>query len=242
MLVAAMNPCPCGFFGDTARTNARARRMVIQRYRSRISGPLLDRIDIHIEVPAVKYKELTENSGGRASVAIRERVDARASCSSSASRAMTVLLQRADGLARVARHCQVEAAGERLLELAINRLGPERPRLHADPQGRAHGRRSRRRRPDRSASRQRGDPVPLARPPQRLAIRNAFLFGIWKICGAEDPLLVLSHVRSAPSPARHESCKKAQDSRRSPSPASGRGNEKARGGLVICPRTRNLDR
>ena len=57
MLVAAMNPCPCGFYGDPTR-ECRCTGAIIQRYLGKISGPLLDRIDLHIEVPAVAYKEL----------------------------------------------------------------------------------------------------------------------------------------------------------------------------------------
>ncbi len=57
MLVAAMNPCPCGYYGDTTR-ECRCTPAIIQRYLGKISGPLLDRIDIQIEVPAVPYKEL----------------------------------------------------------------------------------------------------------------------------------------------------------------------------------------
>jgi magnesium chelatase family protein len=122
MLVAAMNPCPCGFFTDTQH-ECTCTPMLIQRYRSRISGPLLDRIDIHIEVPAVKYKELTGKSMGEGSEPIRERVN----------RARDIQLKRFEGKAFFSNsrmtprdlhaYCQVEAAGERLLELAINRLG-----------------------------------------------------------------------------------------------------------------------
>jgi magnesium chelatase family protein len=122
MLVAAMNPCPCGFFTDPTH-ECTCSPMAIQRYRSRISGPLLDRIDIHIEVPAVKYRDLTDKSAGEPSTAIRERVN----------RARDVQLRRFRGTrfysnaqmgAREQReYCRVEAAGERLLELAINRLG-----------------------------------------------------------------------------------------------------------------------
>ena len=64
MLAAAMNPCPCGFFNDR-RASAIARQPMIQRYISKISGPLLDRIDIHIDVPAVNYKELRDKSQAR---------------------------------------------------------------------------------------------------------------------------------------------------------------------------------
>jgi magnesium chelatase family protein len=122
MLIAAMNPCPCGFFTDPQH-ECTCSPLAIQRYRSRISGPLLDRIDIHIEVPTVKYKELTDRNQGEKSSLIRERVNA----------ARQIQLQRFAGSSfycnaqMTARdlqiHCQVESAGERLLELAINRLG-----------------------------------------------------------------------------------------------------------------------
>jgi magnesium chelatase family protein len=122
MLVAAMNPCPCGFYTDPQH-ECTCSPLSIQRYRARISGPLLDRIDIHIEVPAVKYRELTNRSAGEPSQAIRDRVN----------QARQIQLQRFAGMpffcnaqmgARDLRlHCQIEAGGERLLELAINRLG-----------------------------------------------------------------------------------------------------------------------
>jgi magnesium chelatase family protein len=122
MLVAAMNPCPCGFYTD-AQHECTCSPIVIQRYRSRISGPLLDRIDIHIEVPAVKYRELIEKCGSEGSEPIRERVN----------RARDLQLKRFEGKPFFCNaqmtprdlhaYCQVESAGERLLELAINRLG-----------------------------------------------------------------------------------------------------------------------
>lgn len=73
MLVAAMNPCPCGFLGDPRR-DCRCTPLQIRRYRNRISGPLLDRIDIHVEVPAVRYQELTAAPPGDSSETIRARV------------------------------------------------------------------------------------------------------------------------------------------------------------------------
>jgi magnesium chelatase family protein len=75
MLVGAMNPCPCGFAGDPLR-DCKCPPTHVQRYRSRVSGPLLDRIDIHIEVPAVRYRELTGSRDGESSASIRERVEA----------------------------------------------------------------------------------------------------------------------------------------------------------------------
>src|SRR5437016_7853842 len=63
MLVAAMNPCRCGYFGDLKR-ECRCGPLQVQRYRQRISRPLSDRIDLHIEVPAVEYRDIARNSGG----------------------------------------------------------------------------------------------------------------------------------------------------------------------------------
>jgi magnesium chelatase family protein len=74
MLVAAMNPCPCGHFGDPRR-ECRCTQSQIQNYRNKISGPLLDRIDIHIEVPSVRYQDLTSLEKGEPSAAIRTRVE-----------------------------------------------------------------------------------------------------------------------------------------------------------------------
>lgn len=73
MLVAAMNPCPCGYYGDPKRA-CRCSETQIRRYRSKISGPLLDRIDLHVEVPAVAYQELSDKAPGESSEAIRARV------------------------------------------------------------------------------------------------------------------------------------------------------------------------
>jgi len=75
MLVAAMNPCPCGYAGDPKR-ECRCTSTKIQAYRNKISGPLLDRIDIHIEVPPVRYHDLSGAGRGESSAAIRERVQA----------------------------------------------------------------------------------------------------------------------------------------------------------------------
>ena len=73
MLAAAMNPCPCGYFNDKSR-ECMCTPPMIQRYVSKVSGPLLDRIDIHIEVPAVQYKELRGGASAEGSAEIRARV------------------------------------------------------------------------------------------------------------------------------------------------------------------------
>jgi magnesium chelatase family protein len=127
MLVAAMNPCPCGFFGDVQH-ECSCSPIMIQRYRSRISGPLLDRLDIHVEVPAVKYKELTEPRPAETSDAIRTRVNQARQLQlerfeGKKVQGMNFFCNAQMGARELHGFCQVESAGERLLELAINRLG-----------------------------------------------------------------------------------------------------------------------
>jgi magnesium chelatase family protein len=122
MLVAAMNPCPCGFYTDTQH-ECSCSPISIQRYRARISGPLLDRIDIHIEVPAVKYKDLTDRVSRESSAAIRERVNRAREVQLARFAGMKFFCNAQMGARDLRQHCQIESAGERLLELAINRLG-----------------------------------------------------------------------------------------------------------------------
>jgi magnesium chelatase family protein len=122
MLIAAMNPCPCGFYTDTQH-ECTCSMIMIQRYRSRISGPLLDRIDIHIEVPAVKYKELTGRNPAESSAAIRERVNHARERQLARFKAAHYYCNAQMGSRELRDHCQIEQAGERLLEMAINRLG-----------------------------------------------------------------------------------------------------------------------
>jgi magnesium chelatase family protein len=74
-LIAAMNPCPCGYYGDPVKACTCSPSMVT-KYQKRISGPLLDRIDIHVEVPRVEYEKLSDNRLGEASALIRQRVEA----------------------------------------------------------------------------------------------------------------------------------------------------------------------
>ncbi len=123
MLAAAMNPCPCGFFGDPTR-ECHCTPMQIQRYVSKISGPLLDRIDIHIDVPAVKYKELRGEAVIENSAAIRERViraRARQTERFASEKGVYSNAQMPPRLIR--KYCAINAEGEKLLETAIARLG-----------------------------------------------------------------------------------------------------------------------
>ncbi len=122
MLVTAMNPCPCGYLGDPRR-ECRCSADEIRRYRGRISGPLLDRIDLHVDVSAVPWKELTDDRAGEPSSLVRARVeDARAR--QRARFAQPGLAFNAAMTARdVKRHCHPKPEAMALLERAIERLG-----------------------------------------------------------------------------------------------------------------------
>ena len=117
MLVAAMNPCKCGFYGDSTR-ECRCTPGQIQQYLGKISGPLLDRIDIHIEVPAVPFQELRGGTQSESSAAIRERVN----------RARAVQQGRGWNNAQmpprlIRKLCALDDSGERTLEMAVRRMG-----------------------------------------------------------------------------------------------------------------------
>ncbi|HXW82866.1 MAG TPA: ATP-binding protein, partial [Candidatus Binataceae bacterium] len=122
MLVAAMNPCPCGFFTDPTH-ECSCSPLAVQRYRARISGPLLDRIDIHIEVPGVKYQDLADKRPGEGSGEIRERVNRAREVQLKRFAGMPFFCNAQMGARELRTHCQIEQAAERLLEIAINRLG-----------------------------------------------------------------------------------------------------------------------
>ena len=122
MLVAAMNPCKCGNWGDPQH-QCQCTPHQVQTYRSRVSGPLMDRIDIHIEVPAIKFNEISSDRPAEPSSAIRERV----------TRARTIQYERFknDGIyanahmkpRHIRKYCKIDEDSLRLMETAMNRLG-----------------------------------------------------------------------------------------------------------------------
>ena len=116
MLVAAMNPCPCGFYGDATK-ECRCTPAIIQRYLGKISGPLLDRIDLHIEVPAVAYKDLRGTSEGVTSDQMRERV--MRARQRQQSRGFYNALLPPNQLRKLT---ALDEAGERTLEMAVRRM------------------------------------------------------------------------------------------------------------------------
>jgi magnesium chelatase family protein len=122
MLVAAMNPCPCGYRGDPKR-QCKCNVLQIERYVSRISGPLVDRIDIHIEVPPVPFRELADKREGTDSKQMREQV----------IRAREMQQRRFGGSAtgvngrmtprQIRQHCKLAAEAEGLLKSAMDEMG-----------------------------------------------------------------------------------------------------------------------
>ncbi len=121
MLVASMNPCPCGFFGDPVR-ECTCSVTAISRYQKRISGPLLDRIDIHIEVPRVAYEKLADKRQVESSAVIRQRVQAARECQLQRLAGEPSTCNAEMGPAAVHAHCEVEPTAERLLKAAMQQL------------------------------------------------------------------------------------------------------------------------
>jgi magnesium chelatase family protein len=122
MLVTALNPCPCGYLNDpTHSCNCSPRE--IHRYRSRISGPLMDRIDIHIEVPAVKYRDLADRTDGETSAAIAARVENSRLIQRERFKGTKVHSNAQMTPRLIRKHCELDNAGNRLLELVTDRLG-----------------------------------------------------------------------------------------------------------------------
>jgi magnesium chelatase family protein len=135
MLAAAMNPCPCGYFNDKRR-ECMCTPPMIQRYVSKVSGPLLDRIDIHIEVPAVEYRELRSGAAAEGSAEIRERVLAARSRQherfgeaaertkgSSKGAARKVFANAQMNTQQIRAFCVLESDAERMLERAMQQQG-----------------------------------------------------------------------------------------------------------------------
>ncbi len=122
MLVAAQNPCPCGYYGDPTHACSCSNAMVT-RYQKRISGPMMDRIDIHVDVPRVEFEKLTANRKGEPSSEIRQRVEA-ARQRQLARFEGTQLFCNADmGSSEVREYCKVDDTGRQLMRSAMAQLG-----------------------------------------------------------------------------------------------------------------------
>ncbi len=122
MLVAASNPCPCGFYGDI-RHECSCTPSQIQKYRHRVSGPLLDRIDIHIEVPSVPYKELSDTTQSEKSESIRDRVMKAREIQIERFRKDKIYSNAQMRSKHIKRYCTLGAEAQKLLEIAMSKLG-----------------------------------------------------------------------------------------------------------------------
>jgi magnesium chelatase family protein len=118
----ATHPCPCGFFGDPKR-ECRCSLVQVQRYRDRISGPLLDRIDIHLDVPAVEFREIASKQEGEASASVRERIERARQVQQQRFGAKSKVRCNARMTAKQIRtHCTIDEAGENMLKMAMSEL------------------------------------------------------------------------------------------------------------------------
>jgi len=120
-LIVAMNPCPCGHFGNPEKECTCSITMV-SRYQKRISGPLLDRIDIHVEVPAVKYEKLTDERLGEPSAAVRKRVEAAREPQHRRFEGTNMVCNADMGPAEIRQFCQVDEGGTALLKAAMQQM------------------------------------------------------------------------------------------------------------------------
>jgi magnesium chelatase family protein len=124
MLVASMNPCPCGYFGSNVEGHScNCPIAAIQRYRSRISGPLLDRIDIHVEVPAVKYDELSGVPTGEKSADIRKRVNDSRNVQLERFQKENIFSNSQMNPKQIRKYCQLDAASKDILKRAMDKMG-----------------------------------------------------------------------------------------------------------------------
>ena len=117
LLLASMNPCPCGFYGDRSR-ECRCSPNMITKYRNRISGPLLDRIDIHVEVPAVKYKEMAGEGTGESSEVVRARVEQASAVQHRRFKHSNARMTPK----QIKEHCRLDAESQELLKMAMTEL------------------------------------------------------------------------------------------------------------------------
>ena len=121
MLVAAQNPCQCGWHGDTER-QCTCSPSAITRYQKRVSGPLLDRIDMHVDVPRIQYDKLSSSRTGEASARIRERVIAARAVQTQRFMSGRIVCNADMGVAQVREYCDLDNAGQSLMRAAVRQL------------------------------------------------------------------------------------------------------------------------
>lgn len=121
MLIAAMNPCPCGYYGDGQRP-CTCSELSVQRYRNRVSGPLLDRIDLHVDVPRLTFQEITQTNPSESSTQIRMRVDQARSIQRKRYHEESILNNAAMSSKQIKQFCRLTTTGQELLNQAFRKL------------------------------------------------------------------------------------------------------------------------
>jgi magnesium chelatase family protein len=153
VLVAAMNPCPCGYLGDP-RHACKCAPPAVERYMGRVSGPLLDRIDLHVEVPAVPFEELSARADGTDSASMRREVERVRGVQRQRFGPDSTTLNGRMGSRLLRRHCELDEAGRKVLQAAMERAVGAGARPH--PAGGADRCRPGRQRQGGGAARRRG--------------------------------------------------------------------------------------
>jgi magnesium chelatase family protein len=120
-LVAAMNPCPCGYYGDPVKP-CTCSSATVTRYQKRVSGPLLDRIDIHIEVPRVEYEKLSDDRLGEPSATVQSRVEKAREYQRKRFEGTQLTCNADMHPAEVRKHCQLDDTCRSLMRSAMNQL------------------------------------------------------------------------------------------------------------------------
>jgi magnesium chelatase family protein len=121
VLIAAQNPCPCGYYGDPLK-ECTCSATTVSRYQKRISGPLLDRIDIHIEVPRVNYEKLSSDRLGEPSDAIRARVQSARQRQLERFSGTNIICNADMRVAEVRKFCKLDETGDSLVRAAMSQL------------------------------------------------------------------------------------------------------------------------
>lgn len=122
MLIAAQNPCPCGYFGDPTHACSCSNAMVT-RYQKKISGPLMDRIDMHLDVPRIPYEKLTAVQPGEKSAVVRERVEGARKVQNGRFQQTNLHCNADMGPSEVRQFCQLDDTGSRLMKSAMSQMG-----------------------------------------------------------------------------------------------------------------------
>ena len=122
LMVAAMNPCPCGYLNDSIKECICAPSQII-RYKRKLSGPLLDRIDLHVEVPRLKYEEMTKDGAGENSKDIRERVKEARAIQVSRFKNEGILTNREMSVRHIKKYCALDETGEKMMKNAVSSMG-----------------------------------------------------------------------------------------------------------------------